>query len=158
MFWDDARFLKVGPWSLLLHSQNLYFCLKKVNLVKIFHLLSFPGGWDGKESTCNAGDSGSVPGLGRSAGEGYPLQYSCLENPMDKRAWQVTVYRMTKRWHDWATNTSTFFHSPEVFSLVGYSFFFKVRLILVCTLWKRFQGILLRTDNCIWKVEKLVFD
>ena len=45
--------------------------------------LSFPGGSDGKESTCNAGDLGLIPGLGRSSGEGYgnPLQYSCLENP-----------------------------------------------------------------------------
>ena len=46
----------------------------------------FPGGSDGKEFACNAGDPGSIPGLGRSPGVkiGYPLQYSCLENPMDK--------------------------------------------------------------------------
>ena len=45
----------------------------------------FPGGSDGKESACNAGDPGLTPGLGRSLGEvnGNPLQYSCLENPMD---------------------------------------------------------------------------
>ena len=47
--------------------------------------LGFPGGSSGKDSTCNAGDLGSVPGLGRSpgGGKGYPLQYSGLENPMD---------------------------------------------------------------------------
>ena len=47
---------------------------------------SFPGGSDGKESICNAGDPGSIPGLGRSPGEGnsYPLQYSCLGNPVDR--------------------------------------------------------------------------
>ena len=47
------------------------------------------GGSDGKVSACNAGDSGSIPGLGRSPGEGNgnPLQYSCLENPMDGEAW-----------------------------------------------------------------------
>ena len=47
--------------------------------------LGFPGGSDRKESTCNTGDVGSIPGLGRSAGEGnsYPLQYSGLENSMD---------------------------------------------------------------------------
>ena len=47
----------------------------------------------GKESTCNAGDLGSIPGSGRSPGEGNgnPLQYSCLENPMDRGAWQATV-------------------------------------------------------------------
>ena len=46
--------------------------------------MGFPGGSDSKESACNAGDPGSIPGLGRSPGEGdgYPLQYSCLENPM----------------------------------------------------------------------------
>ena len=45
-------------------------------------------------STCNAGDPGSIPGLGRSTGEGKgnPLQYSCLENPMDRGAWQATVH------------------------------------------------------------------
>ena len=51
--------------------------------------LGFPCGSAGKESTCNAGDLGSVPGLGRSSGEGNgsPLQYYCLENPMDRGAW-----------------------------------------------------------------------
>ena len=54
----------------------------------------FPCGSAGKESTCNAGDLDSIPGLGRSPGEGHgnPLQYSRLENPMDRRAWQVTVH------------------------------------------------------------------
>ena len=53
--------------------------------------LSFPGGSNGKESTCNAGDLGSIPGLGRSPGEGngYSFQYSCLENSMDRGAWQA---------------------------------------------------------------------
>ena len=51
----------------------------------------------GKEPACNAGDLGSIPGLGRSPGEGNgnALQYSCLENPMDKAAWQATVHDMT---------------------------------------------------------------
>ena len=49
-------------------------------------LRDFLGGSDGKEAACNAGDGGLMPGLGRSPGEGngYPLQYSCLENPMDR--------------------------------------------------------------------------
>ena len=48
----------------------------------------FPGGSDGKESACNAGDLGSIPGLGRSPGGGYgnPLQYSCVENPHGQRS------------------------------------------------------------------------
>ena len=50
---------------------------------------AFPGGSAGKESACNVGDLGLIPGLGRSPGEGNgnPLQYSCLENPMDRAAW-----------------------------------------------------------------------
>ena len=52
-------------------------------------LMSFLGGSEGKVSACNAGDLGSIPGSGRSPGEGNgnPFQYSCLENPMDREAW-----------------------------------------------------------------------
>ena len=59
---------------------------------------SFPGGSDGKESACNVGNPGSIPGLGRSTGKGngYPLQYSCLENPMDRGAWRATVHGIAK--------------------------------------------------------------
>ena len=54
----------------------------------------FPGGSDGKESACNAGDQGLIPGSGRSPGEGNgnSLQYSCLGNPMDRGAWLTTVH------------------------------------------------------------------
>ena len=53
-----------------------------------FQYMMFLGGSDSKESACNAGEPGSVPGLGRSSGEGngYPLQYTCLENSMDRGA------------------------------------------------------------------------
>ena len=56
--------------------------------------LGFPSASDGKESTCNAGDPGSIPGSGSSPGGGHgnPLQYSCLVNPMDRRAWQAVVH------------------------------------------------------------------
>ena len=55
--------------------------------------MGFPSGSDGKESACNVGDLGSIPELGKSPGgrHGNPLQYSCLENPMDNRAWWLTV-------------------------------------------------------------------
>ena len=55
-------------------------------------------GSDGKESACNAGDLGLIPGLGRSPGEGNgnPLQDSCLENPMDRRAWQAIIHGTAK--------------------------------------------------------------
>ena len=60
--------------------------------------VGFPGGSDDKESTCNAGDPSSIPGLGRSIGEknSNPFQYSCLENSMDRGAWQATVYGVAK--------------------------------------------------------------
>ena len=64
--------------------------------------MGFPGDSDGKKSACNVEDSGSISGLGRSPEEGndydYPLQYSCLENSMDRGAWQATVHEITKRW------------------------------------------------------------
>ena len=61
------------------------------------HIAS-PCSSDGKESACNAGDLGSIPGLGRSSGEGTgnPLQYSCLENPTDRGAWWATVHGVAK--------------------------------------------------------------
>ena len=60
--------------------------------------LGFPGGSDGKASACSMGDPGSIPGLGRSPGEGNgnPLQYSCLENYMDRGAWRATVRVVAK--------------------------------------------------------------
>ena len=60
----------------------------------------FPLGSDGKESASSAGDPGSILGLGRSLGEenGYPPQYSCLENPMDRRVLRDTVHEVTKSW------------------------------------------------------------
>ena len=58
------------------------------------YLLGFPGGAEVKASACNVGDLGSIPGSGRSPGEGNgnPFQYSCLENPMDGGAWWATVH------------------------------------------------------------------
>ena len=63
-------------------------------------LQDFPGGSDSKESACSAGDLGSIPVSRRSPGEGngYPLQYSCLENSMDRGAWRAIVYVVAKSW------------------------------------------------------------
>ena len=62
--------------------------------------MGFPGDSDDKESACNAGDLGSIPRLGRfpRGGDGNPLQYSCLENPMDGVAWQTVVPGVAKSW------------------------------------------------------------
>ena len=61
-------------------------------------MTGFSGGSDGKESACNARDLGSIPGLGKSPGEGNgnPIQYSCLGNPMDRGAWWATVHGVAK--------------------------------------------------------------
>ena len=69
-------------YKLMFHLQSTTYLEFRVLIYP-----TFPGGSDGKESTCNAGDLGSVPGLGRSPGEGngYSLQYSCLENPHGQR-------------------------------------------------------------------------
>ena len=63
-------------------------------------MLGFPVGSDGKESSYNPGDLGSVPRLGRSPrlGNGNSFQYSCMENPMDRGAWQATVSGDSKEW------------------------------------------------------------
>ena len=60
----------------------------------------FPGGSDGKVSAYSTGDPGSIPGSGRSPGEGngYTLQYSCLENSMDRETWRATVCGVSKSW------------------------------------------------------------
>ena len=71
----------------------------KSNIKKRILLFSYLlSGSDGKESACNAGDPGLIPGLVRSPGEGNgnPLQYSCLENPMEGGAWNTTVHGITK--------------------------------------------------------------
>ena len=62
------------------------------------HFEGFPGGSDGKASACNVGDLGLIPGLERSYGEGngHPLQYSCLGNPMDRGAWCAIVHGVAK--------------------------------------------------------------
>ena len=69
---------------------------KKKNYKK--QITGFPGGSDDKKSACNAGDLGSIPGSGRSPGEGTgnPLQYSYLENSMDRGAWRAIVHRVAK--------------------------------------------------------------
>ena len=89
LFRFSAHFL-IG--CLILH------CIGCSYVLEINPLLGFLGGSDGKEYACDAGDPGSVLGLGRSPGKGNsnPLQYSCLENLMDRGAWWATVHRVAK--------------------------------------------------------------
>ena len=79
------------------------FCIRFLGLYEIFKWLS------GKESACNAGHMGSIPGSGRSPGEGNgnSLQYSCLGNPMGRGAWQATAYGVAKSWTWLSIHTQT---------------------------------------------------
>ena len=97
--------MSCGSWDWVhIASQSGY----NLNLLILNHYAfhcGFPHSSVGKESACNAGNLGSAPGLGGSPGEGNgnPLQYSCLENPMDRGAWRATVHRVARVRHDWAT-------------------------------------------------------
>ena len=78
--------------------------------------MGFPGSSVGKESACSAGDLGSISGSGRSPGEGNGklLQYSCLGNPMDRGAWQTTVYGITRVRHNLATKPPTLVYLNKI--------------------------------------------
>ena len=71
--------------------------------------LGLPQWLSGEESTCIAGDVGLIPGLERSSGggNGYPLQYSCLKNPIDRGPWQARVCGVTKSWTRLSMHTQT---------------------------------------------------
>ena len=79
---------------LIMFMHSIYTLMYNIFIVS----LGFPGGSDDKESACNAGDLGSITGLGRSPaeGNGYPIQYLCLENSMDRGAWWATVHGVAK--------------------------------------------------------------
>ena len=86
------------------------------NTMEVYRLKDFPGISAGKESACNSGDPGLISGSGRTPGEGNgnPLQYSCLKNPMDGGAWQATVYGVTKDQTRLSNFTFfSFFHNVE---------------------------------------------
>ena len=89
-------------WSLLNQQKSLLFC-----------------GSDNNESTCNVRDLGSIPGSGRSPreGNGYPLQNSCLENPMNRGAGRLQSMGLQRVGHDWETNTFTSFILLVVFKV-----------------------------------------
>ena len=75
------------------------------NCLQLSEKGGLPHSWVGKKSACNSGDPGSIPGSGRSPGAGNDnsLQYSCLENPMDRGAWRATVHGFIRVRHDLAT-------------------------------------------------------
>ena len=78
--------------------------------------MGFPGGSDSKVSACNAGDPGSISGPGRSPGEGNgnPLQFSCLENAMDRGVWQAAVHGIAKSQTQLSNFISTFIRKKDM--------------------------------------------
>ena len=105
--WQSSP-LRLSPCSRLFQHSASTQLIQTLSIFSWPHPISylivtsqdFPGGSDGKVSAYSVGDQGSIPGLGRSPGEGNGnlLQYSCLENPMDERVWQATVHGVAKRW------------------------------------------------------------
>ena len=98
-FWLCCIFIAAWALSLVVKSGDCSPVAMRGLLTAVASLgAGFPGGSDGKESACSAGDPGSIPGSGTSPEEGNsnPLQYPCLENSMDGGAWQATVYGVTK--------------------------------------------------------------
>ena len=92
---DKKLYIYMFNSGILFSHENETIVIFETTLIELW---GFPGGSDSKESDCNVGNLGSVPGLGRSPGEGNgnPLQNSCLENPMDRGAWRPTVHSVTK--------------------------------------------------------------
>ena len=102
---DRVLYIKEITGKVLLYSTGIStqysvmaYMRKEPNEEWVDLYVSFFGGSDGKESACNAGDLGSIPGSKRypEEGNGYPLQYSWLENSMDREAWQAIVHGVAK--------------------------------------------------------------
>ena len=122
--------------SLFKHYGNLcflirLFCSFTLNIIidivlcLLPYYLGFPCSSVGNESACNAGDQGLIPGSGRSSGEGNgnPLQYAWLENPMDRGAWQTIVHGVAKVRHDLATEPSPpSYYLSCVCSIISFSY------------------------------------
>ena len=106
--WISLRSEKLATWGKMGLLWWFSLFTDQHNLLKY---MDFPGGSDGKESACNAGDLGSIPGSGWSpgGGNGNPLQSSGLENSLDRRAWRAPVHGVKRIRHDWVT--ITFIHS-----------------------------------------------
>ena len=147
--WVAMPFSRASSWPRdrtpisCIGRQILYHCVTWMIqgfFTSILLFQDFPGGSEGKASVYNEGDPGSIPGSGWSPGEGNgnPLQYSCLENPMDGGIWSATVHGVGKSW----TWLSDFTHS---LTHAIFCFF--------CVLKKR-KGNLGETENT-WKEDKM---
>ena len=117
--------------------------------VYIYIYMGFPHSSVGKESACNAGDLGSIPGLGRSPWEGNsnPLQCSCLENPMNGGTWQAVVCGVARVRHDWTTKY-THMHTY----IYIYMYIYTNKKVKVVTLFQKYQKGKLDTFTLLGQV------
>ena len=135
----------------------LFLILAMSFLCLFFHIClakgkGFLGGWDGKESTCNAGDPGLIPGMWQSPRErnGYPLQYSCLENPMYRGAWHPKMHWVTKC-QTWLSN----FHFISLIYLFKYLAF---DFIILYNFFSHFTDFYLTFSYFLrWKLSRVFF-
>ena len=116
--------------------QWLWSQTNSCDLEKVTHFTQgFPGGSQDKASACNGGDLGSIPGSGRSPGEGngHPLQHSCLENPMDRGAWRATVHGVARVGHDLVTKPAPLLHCSWILYQLSYkgSPFVHIKLLFI---------------------------
>ena len=117
IWWKAERHNKFSKmledfWLWIIFCFSLKFICIRFSLTSSSHLYDFPGGTSGKNPTANVRDirdAGSIPGSERSpeGGHGNPLQYSCLENPMDRGSWWAIVHRVAKSW-TWLKWLSTY--------------------------------------------------
>ena len=112
-FWKGTAVFEtpMHSWSLLIRQAMLRAT------IWILHIIpGLPGGSDSKESACNVGDPGLIPGSERfpEEGNGYPLQYSCFENSMNRGGWLVTVHGSKRIGHSWA-NKHSMAHLLKIF-------------------------------------------
>ena len=128
--YDPGKFGMILSWLQALRSVLYFSILHCSYYVRTFMgaaagVSGSPGGSVSKETACSAGDPGAVPGSGRPPGEGNgnPLQYSCLENPKDRGAWQATVHGVARVRHDLLNKppplTFRFIHSLLCLILLG---------------------------------------
>ena len=125
-----------------------------------FILWGFPGSSDGKVSACNVGNLGSIPGSGRSPGEGNgnPLQYPCLENPVDGGTWQATVHRVAKSRTRLSNFTFTFHFQRHIFEYYLFCILFlelitMLDLLILSSIFLNFFFIFFTSLMlCFWQV------
>ena len=111
--------------DLFLNAFHIHSFFTNGDISFFLWLSGFPCSSDGRESACNAGDPGSIPGLGRYPGEGNgnPLQCSCLENPMDRGTWRATVHGVARIKHNLATKPPPPLYLSSIPLYFSYIFF-----------------------------------